>query len=551
LRQELLPVAQAIHELVLPFQIQAQQGPVVFHTDADRLARASAALLQATKLLAEVDSLPAEPSAVIRRCRHDLLNSINHITGYSQLLLEIEEEVWFDAARADLQRIHELGQECTRIVLKHLACERPAPAEHEAPAAAGEGAREPPSTILVVDDDADNRLRLVRALRALGHTLHEACDGQEAVECLQHGAFDLVLLDITMPRMDGYEVLRWIRSDPRRQALPVLMVSALDEIAHTARCIEAGAEDFLSKPVDHVLLRARVNSLLAKRHMRVRELEQFFPPEVARQLLDRPDVLEEGTTTEISVLFCDVRGYSRISRALGPGETVEWISAVMEELTESILRNEGVLVDFIGDEVMAMWGAPTHQPDHAALACRTALEMLASLPRLNVLWEERLGERMAFGIGINSGPAWVGNSGTRRKFKYGPAGETVNVGSRVQGATKYLKTPLIVTRATYERLPELFDARRLGRVQAVNIAEPIELFEVTAGGTRHWPDVKRLYEEALALYEQRRLPAAAQLLGHLIAAYGAEGPPLALMARTLEGLIDAEKWAPVFLLPGK
>jgi adenylate cyclase len=341
-----------------------------------------------------------------------------------------------------------------------------------------------------------------------------------------------------------------MRAESRLQSVPVLMVSALDEFAHTARCIEAGAEDFLPKPVDHVLLRARVNSLLLRRQLRVRELEQFFPPEVARQLIDRPEVLEEGTQTAISVLFCDIRGYSRISRRLGPADTIEWVSAVMEDLTDCILRNNGVLVDFIGDELLAMWGAPTNQPNHADLACKTALEMFACLPELNQRWQERLGETMDFGIGINSGIAWVGNSGTRRKFKYGPSGDTVNVGSRVQGATKYLKAPLIVSRATHEQLTGVH-SRRLARVKVVNIAEPVELFEVVRPGVPHWEERKRAYEEALKLYEECQLPEAAKLLGNLIATHGAVGPPLALLARVIEGLLNRDNWKAVFELPGK
>jgi adenylate cyclase len=363
--------------------------------------------------------------------------------------------------------------------------------------------------------------------------------------------FDLVLMDITMPGMDGYEALRHMRADERLQSLPVLMISGLDELAHTARCIEAGAEDFLPKPVDHVLLRARVNSLLLRRQLRVRELEQFFPPLVARQFLDRPEVLEEGTQTEISVLFCDIRGYSRISRRLGPANTIEWVSSVMEELTDCILRANGVLVDFIGDELMAMWGAPANQPNHADLACGTALEMFACLPSLNQRWKQQLGESMSFGIGINSGIAWVGNSGTRRKFKYGPSGDTVNVGSRVQGTTKYLKAPLVVARSTHDKLTGTFESRRLGSVRVVNISEPVELFEIVRPDTPHWPELKRRYEEALGLYEAGKLAEAAQLLGSLIASHGAAGPPLALMARTIEGLLVPDKWSAVFELPGK
>src|SRR5262249_39595580 len=162
--------------------------------------------------------------------------------------------------------------------------------------------------------------------------------------------------------------------------------------------------------------------------------------------------------------------------------------------------------DFIGDELLAMWGAPAIQPDHAERACTTALEMLGCLPGLNRLWQDRLGEVMGFGIGINSGMAWVGNAGTKRKFKYGPSGDTVNVGSRVQGATKYLKAPVIVSRETHDRLPPgRFLSRRLGCVRVVNIDEAVELYQIVPAKTPDWPLLKSQYEQALALYEARQL----------------------------------------------
>jgi adenylate cyclase len=553
LPRDLLPRAGALRELGARC---LADGPSEFRSDTERLARAGEELVEQSHALESLDEAVYADGALVRTTRHSLLNVINRILGYSQLLLEEESIEPGSTLRTDLQRIADLGRECERIIYQHLGggSRSSGAAAGTSSGGAGEAYAGPTAaagTILVVDDDEDARRALVRALQAQGHTMHEAGDGAEALQRVRREAFDLVLMDITMPGMDGYEALRQMRADERLQSLPVLMISGLDELAHTARCIEAGAEDFLPKPVDHVLLRARVNSLLLRRQLRVRELEQFFPPEVARQFLDRPEVLEEGTQTAISVLFCDIRGYSRISRRLGPANTIEWVSSVMEELTDCILRNNGVLVDFIGDELMAMWGAPANQPDHADLACRTALEMFACLPGLNQRWKQKLGETMSFGIGINSGIAWVGNSGTRRKFKYGPSGDTVNVGSRVQGTTKYLKAPLVVSRSTHDQLRGPFESRRLGSVEVVNIAEPVELYEIVRPDTPHWPELKRRYEEALGLYESEKLPEAAQLLGSLIASHGATGPPLALMARTIEGLLVPEKWSKVLKLPGK
>jgi adenylate cyclase len=553
LRRDLLPAVQSLRELADRFLTGAHDAPPDFRADADRLYRGAFDLLENTRFLTSQGATQqgADSAALVRRGRHALLNILDRVLGYSELLLDVEDMERFGAPRADLERIAGLSQQCKRLIDAYLAVGPGEPGEPGGPGPEEALAPEPLGRVLVVDDDAAHRRRLAAGLEGHGFVVEEASGGEEALRRLRRDAYDLMLLDLTLPGLDGFEVLRRMQADARLRSAPVIVVSAQDAGEHAARCLGAGAEDFLTKPIDQVLLRARINAVLLRRRLRVRELEQFFPPAVARQLIDRPDVLDEGTQTTVSVLFCDIRGYSRISRRLGPAESIKWVSAVMEELTECVSRNNGVVVDFIGDELMAMWGAPTLQPEHADLACHTALEMFACLPRLNAAWQERLGEAIDFGVGVNSGPAWVGNSGTRKKFKYGPSGDTVNVGSRVQGATKYLKAPLIVSRATYDQLRRLYDTRRLGRVRVVNIAEPVELFEVVPRGAPDWEERKRPYEEALALYEEGRLEEAARLLGSLVAAHGAAGPPLALLARTLEGLLQPERWAAVFELPGK
>src|SRR5262249_42295781 len=152
---------------------------------------------------------------------------------------------------------------------------------------------------------------------------------------------------------------------------------------------------------------------------------QFFTKELSEQLALEPDLLE-GRDEEVTVLFSDIRDFSRISERLGPARTVEWGGDVMETLSECVLAHRGVLIDYIGDELMAMWGAPVKQEDHARLACRAALDMLGQVETLNQRWQSILGGPLRLGTGINTGVARVGNTGTRRKFKYGPLGNTVN-----------------------------------------------------------------------------------------------------------------------------
>ncbi len=281
------------------------------------------------------------------------------------------------------------------------------------------------------------------------------------------------------------------------------------------------------------------------------QFEQFFTPELARSLAEHPELLN-GRDMEITVLFCDIHGFSRITRKQPPAFTMEWIQDVLSTISECVLSSQGVLVDYIGDEVMAMWGAPTLQPDHAERACYAALDMIAALKCLDERWRDRLGEPMGLGIGINTGIARVGNTGSRRKFKYGPLGDTVNVASRVQGAAKYFKSSLVVTRATRDRLGQEFQLRRLGAARVVNISDPIELFELFPPNQPDASAVIQSYEEALTAFENREFLTASTILGRLVSSHRTDGPSFALLARAIAYYVDQpETFDPAFRLPGK
>lgn len=280
----------------------------------------------------------------------------------------------------------------------------------------------------------------------------------------------------------------------------------------------------------------------------LRTLEQFFTPKVSRRILERPELLD-GRSEEVTVLFCDIGGFSRISERLGPSRTIEWTGHVLGALSECVLDMEGVLVDYVGDELMAMWGAPDAQPDHAARACRAALAMLARLPQLNERWKDTLHESMTLAIGINTGPACVGNIGSHIKFKYGPRGTTVNIASRVQGVNKHLKTSILMTQNTQAQLKGLLPTRRLCQVRVVNIAEPLTVFELAAEGQPRWQELQSAYENALALFEQKRFREAARVLGQLLPDFPDDGPSLVLMSRAVQGLAEEpEEFDPVWHL---
>jgi adenylate cyclase len=281
------------------------------------------------------------------------------------------------------------------------------------------------------------------------------------------------------------------------------------------------------------------------------QFEQFFTPELAHQLTVEPDLLK-GRDVEVTLMFADIRGFSRVSDRLGPARTVEWVSHVMSGLSDCVTRHGGVLVDYIGDELMAMWGAPLAQPDHAMLACRAALDMWHVIPTLNERWHKELGEPFGLGIGVNTGIARVGNTGSDRKFKYGPLGSTVNIASRVQGATKYLKSGVVVTAATNKSLGPEFAARRLCHVRVVNIAEPIELYELRDAADAAGQALGRQYEAGLKQFEAHDFRNASATLAQILAQHPDDGPTLVLLSRAVNQLINPDdEFSLAWELPGK
>ena len=281
------------------------------------------------------------------------------------------------------------------------------------------------------------------------------------------------------------------------------------------------------------------------------QFEQFFTPDLARHLARNPDLLA-GRESEVTLLFCDIRGFSRISARVGSSLTVAWINDVMAALSDAVAAHQGVLVDYIGDELLAMWNAPQEQPDHAVLACRAALDMSDQLAMLNERWAERLGGTFDLGIGINTGMAQVGNTGSPRKFKYGPLGNTVNLASRVQGATKHFHTRMIITGQTRAQTGDSFITRRLGRVRVVNIAEPVELFELSGTNPGHLPEpVRAAHEEALTHFEERDLRSSARILSAIQADNPTDGPSLILLGRVVAALCDGGDYDPVWNLHEK
>ena len=263
------------------------------------------------------------------------------------------------------------------------------------------------------------------------------------------------------------------------------------------------------------------------------QFEQFFSPELVRELERDPNLLE-GRSEEVTLLFSDLRGFTALSQHLARQKTCRLIRDMMEVLSEQIVAYGGVIVDYSGDGIMAMWNVPARQSDHAARACSAAVGMIAELPGLNERWVGQTSHPIALGIGINTGPAQVGNTGSTRKFKYGPHGHTVNVASRVQDATKKLGIPLLITASTREQLPPSLYTRRLGQVQLADVNVPMVLYEFHGEtATPEWIIRRDTYDKALALFESKQWAQACQMLASLVET---DLPSIKLLRRAQECL---------------
>jgi adenylate cyclase len=269
------------------------------------------------------------------------------------------------------------------------------------------------------------------------------------------------------------------------------------------------------------------------------QFEQFFSADLARELQRNPRLLE-GQEREVTVLFSDIRGFTGLSMKLGPTDTCNLVANVMDRLTERIREFDGVVVDYMGDGLMAMWNAPAEQADHEVKACRAALAMLSDLPEMNEQWKDRLGMPLRLGIGLNTGRALCGNTGSRQKFKYGPLGHAVNLASRVEGATKHFCIPLLITGTTQSKLGSAFATRRLCKVRVVGINEPVDLYELYAeAAAPEWIARRDMYEGALAEYEAGHWVNTCRGLYPLMADSqegGVDVPSLTIVARAVEAL---------------
>lgn len=338
--------------------------------------------------------------------------------------------------------------------------------------------------LLVADDNKVNRLLLTRSLELQGHRVASAENGQVALDMLRREGFDLLLLDMEMPELDGFQVLEQLVADPRLRDLPVIVTSSLEGVAHVARCIELGADDYLPKPVNPVLLRARINSSLEKKRLRDQQKElvkRFATSEVAQDMQQSGFALG-GKRVHGTVMFSDIRGFTTLVEAQTPEETIELLNTYYTLMFDAISGRGGVVNQMVGDGLMAIFGAPKELDDNCGSAVQAALDMIELIELFNA---QRVAEGrppVHIGIGIATGDMVAGYTGTQTRATYTCIGDAVNVAARMEAHTKQAGRPILLDGATREAIGERFALDALGEVVFKGKAAAVAVFALRVPG---------------------------------------------------------------------
>ena len=341
--------------------------------------------------------------------------------------------------------------------------------------------------ILVADDAADN-VGLVQDLLAVeGYDVIPAYDGEEALLKIRANLPDVVLLDINMPGMNGYEVCMQLKADPATADIPVLMLTALTEPDQRVKGLQLGAEDYIAKPFDYRELVARVGARLRSKQtadeLRAAQqairytFERYVSPRVVERLLADPSRVRLGGVQQpVTILFADMRGYSALAETLPPERLVDVLNGHLTVAAQAILAQEGTISTFVGDLVMAIYNAPLPQPDHALRAARTALALHQDMALYHMNLPPEL--RMNLGIGIVTGEAVVGNLGARQLQLYTAVGDVVNLAQRLEEMAGGGK--VYISESTRQALGLQASVRSLGPISVRGRTEPVVVYELQA-----------------------------------------------------------------------
>jgi len=509
------PAAQLRHELRTPLnhiigytellleELEAGDKP-------ELVAGLSALRADARQLLASLNEVLAQGRTGppdLAAARGTLGPPLERIRAAGEALRRQAAEAGAGARLADLERIR-AATERLDALLGHGAAPwaQPGAGQGTGPESAPGPSGPPREVILVVDDSEDNRDMLARRLRRQGYEVLTAEGGRAALAALAAAPVDLVLLDVMMPDLDGYAVLERLKADPVRRDIPVLMISALDELDSVVRCIQLGAEDYLGKPFDPVLLQARIGACLEKKRLHDREarqrreladlnrtlerrvaeqvtqlerlgrLKRFFSPQLAELIVaGGADDPLRAHRREVTVVFVDLRGFTAFAETAEPEEVMGVLREYHAEMGRLILEHEGTLERFTGDGMMIFFNDPVEIPDPAPRAIRMAVAMRDLSVGLAARWRKR-GWDLALGVGVAQGYATIGAIGFEGRLDYGAIGTVTNLAARLCGEAA--GGQILISARVAAAVEGLIDAEDLGALTLKGLARPVPIWSV-------------------------------------------------------------------------
>src|SRR5262245_27352514 len=362
--------------------------------------------------------------------------------------------------------------------------------------------------LLVVDRNNLDRDLIERRLSRFGHTVATAESGRQALKMMREEKFDLVLLDILMPEMNGFQMLQEIQDDEALREIPVIVASSLHETDSIARAVALGAADYLPKPFNTILLRARIGACLEKKRMRdqevfyLQELERlnqdlevrnefirqafgrYTSEELVGQFLETPDGLGlGGETRRVTILMSDLLGFTSMSERLAPEQIVTLLNTYLGAMAEVIMQYQGLIDEFIGDAILAVFGAPVYRENDAGRAVACAVAMQLAIASVNE--QNRLGglPEVSMGIGLNTGEVVAGNIGSLKRTKYGVIGSQVNLTSRIESFT--VGGQILISESTREAVGDILRIDGQMSVEPKGVKAPITLYEVGGIGAEY------------------------------------------------------------------
>lgn len=509
------PAAQLRHELRTPLNHIIGYAEMLLEeleggTEPELVAGLGALRADARLLLASVnEALPrgTAGAADLAAARDGLEPLLERVRAAGENLRRRAAAAGRGALLPDLDRIRSATDRLDALLRPGDASPAPgAPRQAAGTGAGAAGPGEPRSVILVVDDNEDNRDMLARRLRRQGHEVLTAPGGRAALEALAGTPVDLVLLDVMMPDLDGHAVLQRLKADPALRDIPVIMISALDDLDSVVRCIQLGAEDYLGKPFEPVLLQARIGACLEKKRLHDREarqrrelaelnrtlerrvaeqvaqlerlgrLRRFFSPQLAERIVagGADDPLRTHRR-EVAVVFADLRGFTAFAETAEPEEVMGVLREYHAAMGRLILEHEGTLERFAGDGMMVFFNDPVEVPDPAARAVRMAVAMRESVAVLAARWRKR-GWDLALGVGIAQGYATIGAIGFEGRLDYGAIGTVTNLAARLCGEAG--GGQILISARAAAAVEGLIDAEDVGPLVLKGLARPVPVWSV-------------------------------------------------------------------------